>query len=286
MKPSLAESYRECEAIARREAANFYPAFRILPRDQRLGMCAVYAFFRIADDCGDDDGTLDEKRRRLTSWREGLAGALAGRYAHPTHEALADAVARFSVPVECLEATLDGVAMDLDGAVYPTFAELREYCRRVASVVGVACIRVWGLRDPAADPLAEQAGIAFQLTNILRDLREDAQRGRVYLPAEDLARFGVDPTRFTVGLSDDAYKSLMRFEIARARAHYDASAPLARMLPRPGRAVFGMMTRTYRRLLDEIEQRDYDVFSARVRVARWRKLAYALRALATRAGLG
>jgi phytoene synthase len=282
---ALDDSYRHCESIARREAANFYPAFRVLPRDQRRAMCALYAFLRIADDLSDQPGSVEIKRRQLRDWRAGLHAALAGAPAHPAHPALADTVTRYGVPVRYLEEVLDGVEMDLEPTAYATFAELRVYCYRVASAVGLACIHVWGCRDPQqALAYAESAGVAFQLTNILRDLKEDAARGRVYLPREDLARFKYDAERLRRGVRDEAFRELMRFEVARARSFYEEAWPLAPLLPRPGRAVFLMMARTYRSLLEEIERRDYDVFGQRVRVSAWRKLRLALGVLPVRFG--
>lgn len=281
---SLDESYRYCEAVARKEAANFYPAFRVLPRDQRLAMCALYAFLRIADDCGDAPGTLDEKTARLAEWRHGLDEALAGRYPHPCHRALADAVQRYRIPSRHLVEVLDGVAMDLGPVEYATWDDLRLYCYRVASAVGLACIHIWGFRDPAALGYAETAGYAFQLTNILRDIKEDADGGRIYLPREDLDRFGVSGDRLRAGVHDESFRELMAFEVARAKEFYRRSAPLAPLLPPPGRAVFLMMSRTYEELLNEIEARRYDIFAGRVRVSRWKKLRFALGVLPVRFG--
>ena len=281
---SLDESYHYCEAVAKREAGNFYPAFRILPRAQRLAMCALYAFMRVSDDLGDANEPVDVRRRNLAAWRTGLHGALLGDFTHPGHPALADIVERYRIPTEYLEAAIDGMEMDLGPVAYQTFDELRLYCYRVASVVGLACIHIWGFTDASALRHAEEAGIAFQLTNILRDLREDAARGRVYLPAEDLRRFGYDPAGFATGQRDDAFRALMRFEIARADGCYEASRALTPLLMPPGRAVFLMMSRTYRELLRVIESRDYDVFSRRIRVPAWKKLWFGIRVVPVRLG--
>lgn len=285
MTSSLFRSYAFCEDLARSQAGNFYPAFRVLPRDQRLSMCALYAFMRIADDLSDEPGEVATKRTQLTQWRLALHEALAGAYSHPSHEALHDTVRRHGIPVQYLEEVIDGVEMDLEPVRFATLAELRLYCYRVASAVGLACIHIWGFSDERAKHYAEQAGLAFQLTNILRDLGEDAARGRIYLPAEDLARFGYDANRLLRGERDEAFRALMRFEIERARGFYEASWPLVPLLSKPGRAVFLTMARTYRALLDVMEQRDFDVFSSRVRVPSWRKFLFALRALPVRWGL-
>ncbi|HYT88464.1 MAG TPA: phytoene/squalene synthase family protein [Gemmataceae bacterium] len=280
----LSHSYRYCERLARREAANFFTAFRVLPRPQRLSTCALYAFLRIADDLSDEPGEPADKRALLADWRERLGRALAGDYSHPIHAALHDTFATCHIPRRYLDDALDGVEMDLGRVCFSTFADLRLYCYRVASVVGLACVHIWGFCDERALIYAENAGIAFQLTNILRDLGEDAQRGRVYLPRDELDRFGYDPERFQRGERDERFRALMRFQIERARGYYEAAWPLLPLLRPAGRAVFLVMARTYRSLLDVMERRDYDVFSSRVRVSGWRKLLLALGALPVRWG--
>jgi phytoene synthase len=247
-------------------------------------MCALYAFLRIADDLSDEPGEPADKRRAVAGWREGLDRALRGEHVHPIHAALQDTVVRHGIPRVYLDAALDGVEMDLAAVNYTTFAELRQYCYHVASVVGLACIHIWGFRSEKAKGYAENAGIAFQLTNILRDLGEDAGRGRVYLPAEDLRRFGYDSERLRRGERDESFRELMRFEVGRARGFYEAAWPLVPLLEPAGRAVFLVMARTYRGLLDLIERRDFDVFSDRVRLSRWRKLLLAAGALPVRWG--
>jgi phytoene synthase len=279
------QSYRYCEQVARQQAGNFYPAFRVLPGPQRLAMCALYAFLRRADDLSDEPGPLEDKRAALADWRQGLRSAMQGEYTHPLYPALQDTVTTYSIPLEYLEAAIDGVEMDLQPVRYQTFAELRHYCYHVASVVGLACIHIWGFADERAKHYAESAGIAFQLTNILRDLGEDAGRGRIYLPAEDLDRFQYTPERLTRGECDEAFRELMRFQVARARGFYEESWPLLPLLRPAGRAVFLVMARTYRGLLDVMEQRNYDVFRSRVRLGFWRKFAFMLGALPVRWGL-
>ena len=282
MNSAIARSYRYCEDVARREAGNFYPAFLLLPAPRRRAMCALYTFMRIADDLSDDAAPVEIKRRQLADWRAGLHQALAGRYQHPSQAALHDTVVRFALPVQYLAAVIDGVEMDLEPITYRTFAELRNYCWHVASVVGLSCIHIWGFHGTDALRFAEDAGIAFQLTNILRDLGEDAARGRIYLPEEDLTRFGYDASRLRQGVCDGAFHELMRFEIARARSYYQTGWRLIPRLSPAGQAVFLMMARTYRGLLGEMEKRDYDVFRSRVRVPRWKKLLFALAALPAR----
>lgn len=282
---SLRQSYACCERLARREAGNFYHAFRILPGPQRRAMCALYAFLRISDDLADGAGSVEDKRAQLADWRQGLDRALKAEYCHDIHPALHDVITTYRIPRIYLDEALAGVAMDLEPTDYRTFSDLYRYCYRVASIVGLCCIHVWGYQDEQAKGYAESAGIAFQLTNILRDLREDADRGRVYLPAEDLERFGYARGQLERGERDERFRALMRFQVERARGYYDAARPLAGFLPAPGRAIFQIMTRTYRGLLDAIERRDYDVFSSRVRLSAWHKLALALQALPVRWGL-
>jgi phytoene synthase len=280
--PDLARSYAYCERLARREAGNFYHAFRLLPHRQRRAMCALYAFMRVADDLSDGPGDAESRRGPLDDWRRQLHRALQGEYTHPLHPAFHDTVARHGIPTEYLLDVLDGVCMDLEPVRFATFAELYRYCYRVASAVGLACIHVWGFTDERARGPAEAAGIALQLTNILRDLGEDAARGRVYLPAEDLERFGYRAEDLARGVRNDAFAALMRFQVERAREYYRAAEPLAAMLRPPGRAVFRVMTGTYRGLLEAIERRGYDVFSRRVRLSRWHKLWLVVQALPVR----
>jgi phytoene synthase len=284
MTASLTGSFAYCERITRGHAGNFYHAFRVLPTRQRRAMCALYAFLRITDDLTDDDRDPSTRAAALADWRQRLDQALVGHYSHRLHPALHQTMQASAIPRRYLDDVLDGVAMDLHPVHFESFTDLYPYCYRVASAVGLACIHIWGFDDPRAMRFAESAGIAFQLTNILRDIREDAARGRIYLPAEDLRRFDYDEDRLRLGVCDEAFKHLMQFEVERARSYYAASEPLANHLPPAGRAVFMVMRRTYCGLLDAIEDRDYDVFSCRVAVSRWRKLGLAVQALPVRWG--
>ncbi len=285
MSLSLADSYTYCERLARREAGNFYHAFRLLPRPQHRAMCALYAFMRIADDLSDGPQSIPEKCALLDNWRKQLDLALAGTYTHRLHAALHDTIRSYAIPRQYLVDVLDGVCMDLEPLRFQTFADLYAYCYRVASAVGLACIHIWGFERPEAKVHAEAAGIAFQLTNILRDLAEDAARGRVYLPREDLKRFGYSEEQLGRGERNEAFRELMRFQVQRARSYYEAAEPLAKLLKPAGRAVCLVMARTYRGLLEAIERRDYDVFSGRVQLSRWHKMALALRAFPVRWGI-
>jgi phytoene synthase len=284
MTSDLAASYAYCERLARREAANFYPAFRVLPGPQRRAMCALYAFLRVADDLSDGPGRPADKQTALAAWRSAFTQALAGSYSHPLHAALHHTVRVHAIPCAYLHLVLDGVEMDLVQDSYATFAELYGYCYRVASAVGLACIHIWGCTDERALAYAESAGIALQLTNILRDLGEDAARGRVYLPQDDLLRFGYRVEQLRQSEQNDHFRALMRFQVERCRHYYEAARPLSALLPPPGRAVFQVMIRTYRGLLETIEQRAYDVFSNRIRLSGWRKLSLVVQAVPIRLG--
>lgn len=277
-------SYGYCERLARRAAGNFYHAFRLLPSEQRKAMCALYAFMRVADDLSDGPEPVPVKRELLAGWRGALHAAMEGEYEHPLYPAFHDTILRFGIPVVHLEEVLDGVSMDLDVSRYDTFADLYRYCYHVASAVGLCCVHIWGFRGEVRPP-AEAAGFALQLTNILRDVAEDAGRGRIYLPTEDLDRFGCSAESLLVGPRGEGFRALMRFEADRAYRYYAEALSLVELLDRPGRAVFLVMLRTYRGLLDEIVARDFDVFRERVRLPAWRKLWLVARVLPVRWGL-
>jgi phytoene synthase len=272
----LDASFAYCRRLAKRTAKNFYYSFLALPADVRRDMCALYAYMRVCDDLGDEEGVPAEARREsLRTWRQDVLHALeTGDSAHPVLPALADVVRRRGVPHEPLLDVIAGVEMDLSPVRYQTFAQLSDYCYHVAGAVGVCCIHVWGFEGDEAIRRAVECGRAFQLTNILRDLGEDARMGRVYLPQEDLDRFGYDPAGFALGRTDDAFRRLMQFQVARARDDYRRSEPLARLLTPTGRPVLAAMRRIYGGLLDQIERRDYDVFRRRVALPRWKKLAF------------
>jgi phytoene synthase len=284
MNSELAESYAYCEKLAKAQAGNFYPAFRVLAAPERRAMCALYAYMRVADDLSDEPNSVEHKRTALAEYRRQFRACLEGQYALPLHAAFHHVMSTYQIPPIYPEAVIDGVEMDLTTARYATFDELYQYCYRVASAVGLCCIHIWRFEDPRAPALAEKAGIALQLTNILRDLREDAARGRIYLPAEDLQRFGYDEAMLQQECRNEAFLSLMRFETDRADRYYQESAPLMFMLPPPGRAVFQVMFRTYRGLLEAIVARGFDVFSSRVRLSRWRKMRLVMQAIPTRYG--
>lgn len=282
MTLTLEQAYAACEAIARREAKNFYYAFRVLPKPKRAAICAVYAFMRHADDLSDDEHFPREERLRQTqiwldAWHRAAAGAVTD---DPVFLALRDTQQRFHISTELLDQLVQGTLMDLTEpaslATYHTFQDLYRYCYFVASVVGLVCIRIFGYSDPQAEPLAEQTGIAFQLTNILRDVREDAERGRIYLPLEDLQSHNVTVEQLAAvhsarDLTLDE-RALMEMQVDRARKYYRAADALLPLIDRDSRAALWVLVKIYRRLLEKIEQAHYEVFSKRIRVSTSEKL--------------
>jgi phytoene synthase len=273
----LPDSYQHCIHVARTQARNFYYSFLCLPAHKRAGMCAIYAFMRMSDDISDDGGP--ERDRRMAEWRAELDGALQGEYGESKlWPAFHDTVKRFHIPAEYFHQLIDGTVMDLEPRRYETFEDTYRYCYHVASVVGLVCIHVFGFSDPRAIELAEYNGIAFQLTNILRDLREDAQMGRVYLPQEDLRRFQYSEADLVAGRENVALHALMRFEVERARDYYDRAAPLLDLVSADSRPCLEAMRKIYGGILDRIVAQNYDVFRQRARVPTWRKLLIAMQA--------
>ncbi len=278
---STAEAYRRCEEITRRSAANFYYGIRLLAPERRRAMCAVYAFARRVDDIGDGQLAREEKLRLLDEQARTLAAPGVG---DPVMVALADAYARFQVPVDALEALIEGVRMDVEGVTYESFDELVLYCRRVAGAIGRACLAIFALRDPAgtdraqAARLADDLGVALQLTNILRDVREDAQNGRVYLPAEDLHRFGVIPPG--EGREQlERMSALVRFQAERARGWFDRGIALAPLLDRRSAACLLAMAGIYSKLLDRIAADPQRALSERISLGAHEKAWVAARSM-------
>jgi phytoene synthase len=263
--------------LTRKSGSNFYYSFLFLPRPQREAIYALYAFCRSADDAVDTGGGgAGEQRRVLAEWRSELGRVYGGTPAHPIGVELARAVRAFPIPRPHLEAILEGVEMDIDRRRYATFEELYEYCYRVAAAVGLACIEVFGYSDPRARDYATNLGVALQLTNILRDLRTDAERGRIYLPQEELRRFGYPEDDLLRGRYTQPFLELMRFQADRTHAYYRAARAA---LPRPDRRrllAAEIMGVIYHALLRTIERRQFRVFEQRVRLSTPRKLALAL----------
>jgi 15-cis-phytoene synthase len=280
---SVEQSYRFCRDVARRRARNFYYSFLLLEKPERDAMCAVYAFMRQCDDLSDDPAANRAKLpQAVARWRMELNRALAGDPGNnPIWPAFCDTVQRYSIPHRFFQEMIDGIASDIEPRQIRTFAELYRYCYQVASVVGLTIIHIFGFESPKALLLAEKCGVAFQLTNILRDVREDALLGRVYLPLEDLLRFGVSFDQLRTGDEDERFRDLMRFEAARARTYYDESAPLVGLIARKSRRSLWALREIYLRLLWRIEKANYAVLTRRINVPARNKLALLLRAFLT-----
>ncbi len=275
----VTRSYAECRRVAREAASNFYYAFFMLPPAKRDALCALYAFMRLVDDVSDTVGSDVDKRGGLSRWRAALDAAVAGDVAgHPILPAFADTINRFHIPPRYFHDLISGAEMDLTVGNYATFERLREYCYRVAGTVGLTCLHVFGFDDPHAPDLAEKLGIAFQLTNILRDVPKDYEIGRVYLPLEDLERFAVRPENLGTGPLTPALRDLFAFEAARARDFYRDGVQLIPLVHSDARAALWALARIYSGLLNRIEARDYDVFSERVRLTTPEKAGILLRA--------
>ena len=279
--PSLEAAYEHCAAVTRRAHSNFYWGFRLLPTERRRGLTAVYAFCRAADDMADDPSMRTDPVRMIARWREELHAAYAGHPTHPIGVALADTVSRFAVPRAHFDAVVDGVEMDLRRTRYDRWdGELAEYCYRVASAVGLIAIEIFGYTNSSARDYAVNLGRAFQLTNILRDVAEDAARGRIYLPLEDLARFGCAEADVLEGRCTEPFRRLMAFECARAGEYYGRARFSLAEEDRPSLAAAEAMRLIYEQLLRRVMFRRYDVFGPRVQLTRAEKAALAIAAWA------
>jgi len=276
--PSLDVAYRHCESIAR--GSNFYAGLRLLPPKKRRALSAVYAFMRLCDDISDDEGNASEKHQQFLQTREMFDLAMGQEFtSHMTLLALRDAIHTYHIPVDYFHKVIDGTEMDLTTSSYQTFEQLYQYCYHVASVVGLICIQIFGYQDDQARKYAVSCGIAFQLTNILRDIWEDLQRNRVYLPLEDLRRFSYTEEQLRNKVVNDPFRALMAFQVGRVRAYYAEARPLLKLIEKDSRPAFWAMFESYQTILRRIEQRGYDVLCERVRLQRGDKWRIALKAL-------
>jgi len=263
---SLEASYAFSRRIARTRARNFYYSFLLLSREQRDAMCAIYAFMRYCDDISEGEGA---SREGIERWRRDLDLTLEGHYGeNALWPAFHDTVKRYRIPRDYFHQMIEGVSSDLEPKQLQTFDELYRYCYQVASVVGLTIVHIFGFDSPDALPLAEKCGIAFQLTNILRDVREDLENRRIYIPQEDVRKFGADLAKH-----DERFVRLMSFEAQRARAYYDESRPLIALVHPRSRPSLWALIEIYRRLLGRIERSNFDVLDKRIRVPTWEKLS-------------
>jgi 15-cis-phytoene synthase len=306
---TLGEAYAVCNAIAHREAKNFYYSFRVLPEHKRNAMCAVYAFMRRADDISDDEALpVAERREVMARWLEAWRTARrSGVSDDPVFLALNDTQKRFAIPDALLEDLVRGTTMDLEEKqpgvvaitiataseqgsrtqtfqIYESFDGLYRYCYLVASVVGLVCIRIFGYSDPRAELLAEKTGVAFQLTNILRDVSEDLERGRIYLPMRDLEAHQFSAEQLVLAArhreKPETVTNLLALEASRAREYYASAEELLPLIDRDSRAALWVLVTIYQGLLERIVARNYDVFSERVSVPTTSKLMILARGMA------
>lgn len=292
----LTMAYSVCRGITRASAKNFYYAFLVLPQHKRQALCAVYAFMRRCDDIADDTAlSLQERRLKLDRWLDALHRVQLGE---PTDDpillALIDTQRDYNIPAGLLDELATGTAMDvvdpqagvdedepgfattpqLSGLTvqYQTFDDLKLYCYRVASIVGLVCIHIFGYRDPAAEPLAEQCGLAFQLTNIIRDVKEDAAMGRIYLPQEDLVKFGLSASELLSTPDPARFRPLLALEADRAREFYQSGDLLSAYISEDSQPALWVLINIYRKLLEKIADHRYDVFTGKITLTLSEKL--------------
>ena len=265
-----------CRQVTRRQAKNFYYAFLFLPPEKRAAVYSVYAFCRRSDDIADEPGALYDKRDQLRAWRGELGNCYNGKPTNLITRALWHTLERYPIPQRYFEDLLQGVEMDLTVQRYASFDELRVYCCRVASAVGLACLEIFGYRHPGVRTYARHLGIALQLTNILRDIREDAERGRIYLPQEDLRAFGVREDDVLQKRYTAAFAALMQFQQERILSHYRQAA--ACLLPgdRAGLMAPEIMAAIYRATLHKMRRQRFNVFRGRTRLSGLHKMAIGL----------
>lgn len=280
--PHLDAAYRRCRAVAREHAKTFYLASRFLEPERRRAVWAIYAFCRTADDIVDGGGSAEARLHALDAWEDGIRDAYRGIAADPIYVAYADAAARFAIPLEPALDLLRGARMDVVPQTYASFAQLQEYCYLVASTVGLLTIPVLGALTPEANAYGVKLGLAMQMTNILRDVGEDARMGRVYLPADELADHGLTANGIrtaTAAFGDPAFIAFMRLQIRRAHALYEEAEPGIALLAPASRGTVRIAARLYRGILGRIEANGYDVFSRRAYVPWPQKVVTALRAV-------
>jgi squalene synthase HpnC len=292
----ISASYDSCHAIARSANSSFYPAFFLLPKQKRDGIVALYAFMRLIDDVSDEVTDVSAKQRGLARWRAAFDEAVTGQSqffdgntvrtfpandlegAHKVLPALVDTMRRYKMPARYLHDLISGAEMDLTVRSYPTFDRLREYCYRVAGTVGLTCTHIFGFKDARALDLAEKLGLAFQLTNIIRDVHEDYELGRVYIPDEDLCRYNVSPEDFGRSEATLGVRELLRFETERAWQNYEEGSELLDLIDADSRGTLWLLVHTYSALLARIESLDFAVFGERVRLSKPEKILSIARA--------
>ncbi len=264
--------YQESREITRREAKNFYYAFLTLPQERRRAIYVAYAFCRYCDDAVDTAESVDQKMATLQSLHASLNDAYTGRTSDPLFLALADVADRHDIPEEYFKQVIHGVESDLTKVRYLDFEELRSYCYQVASVVGLICLQIFGYKDDSAREHAIDLGLAMQLTNIARDIQEDLGLGRIYLPQDEIARFGYSEEALEAGIVNESFINLMRFQAQRARGYFDSGFKLLPYLSPRSRACPAVMGQLYSKVLQRIEEAEFDVFQHRISLSKTEKL--------------
>ena len=277
VRKDVDQAYEWCRDLTRREAKNFYYAFITLPPAKRRAIYATYAFCRLCDDAADEDDPLHRKLELLHGLRQQLDSTfsnqpLADGGLGPVFQALAHSSATYGIDQGLFQDIITGVESDLTATRYQDFEELRTYCYHVASAVGLICIEIFGYTDPRAHGYAIDLGLAMQLTNIVRDVKEDLGRNRVYLPQEDLDRFGYSEERLFAGEIDDSFRELMRFQVERARSYFRSGLRLLPLLPPRARPCPAVMAKIYMRILDRAEASSFNVLSGRPSLSKREKL--------------
>lgn len=273
---SLDESYAQCVEVTKDRAKNFHFAFKVLPAERYKSICALYAFTRTADDLSDDEADAEKALSNSRAWRALFDKALAGDASgHAILPAVADTFKKYNIPPVYMQELITGTEMDARKKRYETWDETYLYCYRVASVIGMMTIHVFGFTNPRAVELAEKTGIAFQMTNILRDLVEDSGRDRIYLPLEDLKALGVGEAELLAGKDSPRLRALVKYEAGRAKEYYAAGRELVPLIVPESRDALGSLVAIYQSLLQEIERRDYDVFNQRVSLSTAQKMSLA-----------
>lgn len=268
----LQSAYNQCAQIVKSSARNFYYTFLALPKEERAAINAIYAFCRLVDDAADEPGPIGRKAEQLQAYRTEFDAALAGASRQPVLMAVSDTIHRYDIPPHLFHELIDGVTQDLTVRRYADFDSMRQYCYLVASTVGLMCLPIFGTRNETAKEHGVDLGIALQITNILRDVGEDVSRDRIYLPQEDLKAHGYSEEELKTGVVNDAFRSLVRQQIERARVYYRSGKELLKYLPERTRSCPGLMYEVYKRILDLIEAADFDVFTQRIGPSKYEKL--------------
>jgi phytoene synthase len=261
---TLEQAYSQCRELTREKAKNFYYAFIVLPKPKRSAIYAVYCFCRLCDDAVDEPSLLaEEKQKRLTDIRHSLNNLKEAASQQPLFAALSDTISKYNIPLDYFQEIVNGVEMDLTTHRYATFEQLRVYCYRVASAIGLICVEIYGYKEQVVREYAVDLGIAMQLTNIIRDVQEDMERNRIYIPLEEFQRFGYSEEALAKGTVDEAFRNLMRFQAERARNYFQSGLRLLPHLSPRSRTSPALLAAIYQKILKRIETRGFNVFEGR-----------------------